>query len=177
MELHSNGVPTEEVEFLVSGVQGIDGRNPLYPNCRRVDPSTTWEGWFGLIFIVAAFLIAGIMRALLPHVRDKARLSRENNSALTSNIQETLTAIRVIKANGAENRMMDKFRADSQGALDAAFDMRLFMSLLLLSTSVVAFGAVIRRVFYGNLGDARKSDASGRGSCAGGLRRLEPWSI
>ena len=41
-------MPTEEVEVLVSGVQGIDGRNPLYPNCRRVDPSTTWEGWFGL---------------------------------------------------------------------------------------------------------------------------------
>ena len=104
--------------------------------------------WFGLIFIVAAFLIAGIMRALLPHVREKARLSRENNSALTSNIQETLTAIRVIKANGAENRMMDKFRADSQSALDAAFDMRLFMSLLLLSTSIVAFGAVMIAEYF-----------------------------
>ena len=41
-------MPTEEVEVLVSGVQGIDGRNPLYPSCRRVDLSTTWEAWFGL---------------------------------------------------------------------------------------------------------------------------------
>ena len=41
-------MPTEEVEVLVSGVQGIDGRNPLYPNCRRVDPSTKRDGGFGL---------------------------------------------------------------------------------------------------------------------------------
>ena len=41
-------MPTEEVEVLVSGVQGIDGRNPLYPNRRRVDPSTKRDGGFGL---------------------------------------------------------------------------------------------------------------------------------
>ncbi len=104
--------------------------------------------WFGAIFIAAAFLIFGIMRNLLPHVREKARLSRATNSDLTSSIQETLTAIRVIKANGAENRMMDKFRADSQAALDAAFDMRLFMSLLLLSTSIIAFGAVMIAEYF-----------------------------
>ncbi len=104
--------------------------------------------WFGLIFIATAFLVTGIMRSLLPHVREKARLSREHNSDLTSNIQETLSAIRVIKANGAENRMMYKFRADSQNALDAAFEMRLFMSLLLLSTSIVAFGAVMIAEYF-----------------------------
>ena len=29
-------------------VQGIDGRNPLWPNCRRVDPSTKRDRGFGL---------------------------------------------------------------------------------------------------------------------------------
>ena len=54
----------------------------------------------------------------------KARLSRELNSDLTSRIQENLTAMRVIKANGAEQLMMSRFDHDSQGALEAAFQFR-----------------------------------------------------
>jgi ABC-type multidrug transport system fused ATPase/permease subunit len=98
--------------------------------------------WFGLIAVAAAVPIVYLMRRLIPKVRDPARLARVTNSDLTSRIQETLAAIRVIKANAAETRMMERFVRDSQHALDAAYQMRFNMSLLMMAvllTATIAF--------------------------------------
>ena len=104
--------------------------------------------WFGLIFLLAAVAITFMMRTSLPIVRQKARLARENNSDLTSRIQESLTAIRVIKANGAEGRMMDRFRTDSQQALDSAYEMRFHISLLMMGTLIVALGGFLVAEYF-----------------------------
>jgi len=95
--------------------------------------------WFALILFVSAAAIVGLTRRLTPTIRAKARLSRELNSDLTSRSQENLTAMRVIKANGAEQLMMARFDHDSQGALEAAFEFRKYMSLLMLGVVVIGF--------------------------------------
>ncbi len=95
--------------------------------------------WFTVILLVSAAAIVGLTRSLTPTIRAKARLSRELNSDLTSRIQENLTAMRVIKANGAEQLMMSRFDHDSQGALEAAFQFRKYMSLLMLGVILIGF--------------------------------------
>ena len=82
------------------------------------------------------------MRFYIPKIRVAATLSREYNSDLTSRIQETLAAIRVVKASGAETRLMERFQSDSQKALDAAFDMRKYIAYLTVSVAVVGLSFV-----------------------------------
>jgi ATP-binding cassette subfamily B protein len=48
------------------------------------------------------------------------RAAREANSRLTSQIQETLAGIKVVKAYGAERREQERFEARSRAAFDAA---------------------------------------------------------
>jgi ABC-type multidrug transport system fused ATPase/permease subunit len=97
--------------------------------------------WFAPLILLAGIAIVYLMRRLLPIVRTKSRIARENNSDLTSRIQENLAAIRVIKANAAEQRMLARFNRDSQRALDAAFEMRKYMSILMLGVILVSFAA------------------------------------
>ncbi len=52
------------------------------------------------------------------------RRARETNSDVTSRIQENISAIKVIKAYGAEDALLAKFESDSRTAFDAAFDAR-----------------------------------------------------
>ena len=104
--------------------------------------------WFGLIALGAGIVITYLVRWLLPVVREKARLARECNSDLTSRIQENLAAIRVIKASGAEERMMARFERDSRQALDAAFKMRLYMAILMMGSALVALGAFMIAEYF-----------------------------
>lgn len=104
--------------------------------------------WFGLIIVGAAIPIIWLMLRLIPKVRESARLARELNSDLTSRIQETLAAIRVIKANAAENAMMARFKRDSQEALDAAYLMRFYMSFLMMSVIVIALLAFLLAEYF-----------------------------
>jgi ABC-type multidrug transport system fused ATPase/permease subunit len=75
------------------------------------------------------------------------RAARETNAALTSNIQETLAGIKVIKAYGAETFEQERFEAASHRAFDAAFRARgllaVFMVALfwVIATALVLAGA------------------------------------
>ena len=104
--------------------------------------------WLGLIIIAAAVPIVWLMRRQMPVVREQARLARERNSDLTARIQESLAAIRVIKASGAEQRLMAKFEADSQQALDAAFAMRKAMAVLMMAVLVIGLMAVLVAEYF-----------------------------
>ena len=65
-----------------------------------------------------------------PRIRRRARANRAAASDLTSRLQEVFAAIKVVKANRAERRVLDRFDGDSHRALDAAFHLRLEMVLL-----------------------------------------------
>ena len=96
----------------------------------------------GFLLVAAAVPTIMLMRFYIPKVRVAATLSRECNSDLTSRIQETLAAIRVVKASGAETRLMERFQSDSQKALDAAFEMRKYITFLTVGVAVVGLSFV-----------------------------------
>ena len=96
----------------------------------------------GFLVVAAAVPTIMLMRFYIPKVRVAATLSRECNSDLTSRIQETLAAIRVVKASGAETRLMERFQSDSQKALDAAFEMRKYITFLTVGVAVVGLSFV-----------------------------------
>ncbi len=104
--------------------------------------------WLGLAIAGAAIPIVYLTRFLIPKVRDAARLARESNSNLTSRIQETLAAIRVVKANAAEERMMARFDRDSKQALDAAYEMRFNMALLMMGALVLGLIAYLVAEYF-----------------------------
>ena len=76
-----------------------------------------------------------------PRIRRRVRINRARSSDLTSRLQEAFTALKVVKANSAERRILDRFDADSHRALDAAFYLRLEM--VILSALVMAIGGAV----------------------------------
>ena len=104
--------------------------------------------WFGLIIFVIFILMFLVSQKFVPIIRDKARLSRELNSALTSRIQENLAASRVVKANSAEEEMMRRFSHDSKHALNAAFEMRLYISVYLLISLLLSIGGFLVAEYF-----------------------------
>jgi ATP-binding cassette subfamily B protein len=87
--------------------------------------------------IALACLLMGIPIAWLtawftPRIRRAALANRRANSNLTSRIQEAFTAIKSVKANRAERRILERFNHDSHRALDAAFSLRMNMAVLSL---------------------------------------------
>ncbi len=89
---------------------------------------------------LAVMFLAGIVPILwlvawyTPRLQIRSRRARNTNSDLTSRIQEGFAAIRVIKANRAENILRQRFDSDSSTALDAAFYLRVEYILLRIMT-------------------------------------------
>ena len=104
--------------------------------------------WFALIILGAAAPIVLLLKTLIPKIRNAARRSRELNSDLTSHIQESLAAIRVIKACNAEERMMTNFERDSQAALYAAYEMRYYIALLSMGVAISGFTALLIAEYF-----------------------------
>ena len=96
----------------------------------------------GLICIVATVPIVLVVAWYTPRLQRLARLAREANSNLTSRIQEAFAAIRVIKANQVEARVMRRFDADSNHALNAALRVRMEMILLWMIVLAIAGAAM-----------------------------------
>ena len=107
-------------------------------------------------FIVLAFdpLIAGfavvsavpfilLLKISTRRIRRRALANRVANSDLTSHIQETFTALKVIKANASEAQIQQQFDHDSKRALDAAYYLRLDMVIFTLLTALIGGVLVI----------------------------------
>ena len=94
---------------------------------------------FGWAMLLLVFLAPSLLLALLvvgvptlwlttvftPRIRGRALANRVANSDLTSRLQETFVAAKIIKANRAEDEALRRFDRDSHRALDAAFRVRL----------------------------------------------------
>ncbi|HJN52867.1 MAG: ABC transporter ATP-binding protein [Pseudomonadales bacterium] len=96
--------------------------------------------------IAAACVLVGLPMIWLtvkftPRLRRRSLANRRAYSNLTSRLQESLTAIKVVKANRAEGRFLARFNADSHRALDAALAIR--MDMTVLSFSVKTLGALL----------------------------------
>lgn len=78
-----------------------------------------------------------------PIIRRLAVSNRVLNSNLTSRLQETFAAIKVYKANKAEDIALERFDVDSHKALDAALYVRFGMIVLSLLVGLVGGCTVI----------------------------------
>ena len=116
-----------------------------------IGPLTTLF-WMGLALVTLFLLTPAIALACIavavpviwltakytPRIRRRARENRLANSDLTSRLQESFAAIKVVKANRAERRILGRFDDDSHRALNAAFFLRL--EIVLLSALAMAVG-------------------------------------
>ena len=104
---------------------------------------TLFSPWLGLLCILTVVPVTLLFIYFTPQIQKYSRMARRTNSDLTSRIQESFASIRVIKANRAEEAVIQRFEQDSKRALDAAFQFRLQVTLLALGVSTVAMGAVL----------------------------------
>ena len=104
---------------------------------------TLLSPWLGLLCILTVVPVTLLFIYFTPQIQKYSRMARRTNSDLTSRIQESFASIRVIKANRAEEAVIQRFEQDSKRALDAAFQFRLQATLLALGVSTVAMGAVL----------------------------------
>ena len=94
-----------------------------------------------LIALAAAFamvpmiLLAAWATRLL---RERALANRVAFSNLTSRLQEIMIALRIVKANRGEGRVLERFDRDSHRALDAAFTLRMTIAVLEVAVSAIA---------------------------------------
>lgn len=78
----------------------------------------------GLLLAAAWLPSLALGRIFSAPLRRNFRRARETNAALTAEIQEVVSGIRVLKAYGAEHRAQTRFETASRAAFDAAFEAR-----------------------------------------------------
>ena len=91
-----------------------------------------------VLAMVPMILVAAKATRLL---RERALANRVAFSNLTSRLQEIMIALRVVKANKGEARVLERFDTDSHRALDAAFALRL--TIAVLHVGVTSLAAVV----------------------------------
>lgn len=91
-----------------------------------------------VLAVVPMILLAAKATRLL---RERALANRVAFSDLTSRLQEIMIALRVVKANKGEARVLERFDKDSHRALDAAFTLR--MTIVVLHVLVTSLAAVV----------------------------------
>ena len=94
-----------------------------------------------LAFVVAPVLGFGYYYSA--RLRTRFRIAREENSSLTSWIQESVQGIRIIKATGGESLRTRGFDERSNNALSAAFHSRVALATLgILAFSVIGLAVL-----------------------------------
>lgn len=97
-----------------------------------------FDPWFALLVVLVAVPVGWVIVRSTGPIRARSVANREAGSNLTSRTQEVFAALRVVKANSAEQRVFERFDHDSIAALDAAYHLRLHMAIL--STVVALLG-------------------------------------
>ena len=90
--------------------------------------------------IIVAVPMVWLTVLFTPRIRQRAWKNRQAASDLTSRLQESFSAIKIVKANRAERRIWQRFDQDSYRALDAAFYLRL--EIIALTLLVMTIGGV-----------------------------------
>ena len=95
----------------------------------------------GVVCLLSFIPMAVITAYATPIIRRLAVRNRVTNSNLTSRIQETFAALKVVKANNAESIVIDRFDVDAHKALDAALYVR--FGMVALSFIVAIIGGLV----------------------------------
>ena len=121
------------------------------------------DPWLGLI--AGSIVIPGLFWAAwaMPRMRTASLVYRESTSDLTSRVQETFSAIRLIKAYGKEDKAQFNFEEDAVVSFNAAYKVRRLVALVTIVmftiTSAFLLGAEFLIAWWANQG--RETFASG----------------
>ena len=102
-----------------------------------------FDPWFALMMVAVAIPLGWIAVMTTPRIRMRSMANREANSALTARSQEVFSALRLVKANHAEDIVFEQFDADSRRALDAAYFLRLDMVLVGMAFAMLGGGLLL----------------------------------
>lgn len=111
-------------------------------------------GLIAITIIVPAILLS---RWAMPRMRTRSLVYRAATSDITSRIQESFAAIRLIKAYRMEDRAQRDMEEDSVVAFNAAFQVRLMIALVTILMFTIAGGILLTGEFamaiYANQGN------------------------
>ena len=91
------------------------------------------------VFAMVPMIVLAVWATRL--LRERALANRVAFSNLTSRLQEIMIALRIVKANKGEARVLERFDKDSHRALDAAFNLR--VTIAVLEVAVTSIAAVV----------------------------------
>lgn len=101
-----------------------------------------FDPWLALLVVLVGVPMAWLAAATTSRIRARARANRVAGSALIASTQETLTAVKIVKANRAEARVFRRFDDQSRKALNAAYFLRLDIALVTLGVATLG-GALV----------------------------------
>ena len=102
-------------------------------------------GLIAITIIIPAILLA---RWAMPRMRTRSLVYRAATSDITSRIQESFAAIRLIKAYRVEDRAQREMEEDSVVAFNAAFQVRLMIALVTILMFTIAGGILLTGEFF-----------------------------
>ena len=102
-------------------------------------------GMIGATIVIPALIWA---RWAMPRMRTRSLVYRAATSDVTSRIQESFAAIRLIKAYGAEEKAQKDLEDDSIVAFNAAFQVRLLIALVTIVMFTIAAAFLLGGEFY-----------------------------
>ena len=99
--------------------------------------------WIGLIMLSVVAPTLAWAKWAMPRMRTKALAARAATSDVTSRLQESFSAIRLIKAYGAEDRIQKRLEGDSVILFNTAYRVRVLMALVGIITFSIVAGAML----------------------------------
>ena len=99
--------------------------------------------WIGLIMLSVVAPTLAWAKWAMPRMRTKALVARAATSDVTSRLQESFSAIRLIKAYGAEDRVQRRLEEDSVILFNTAYRVRVLMALVGIITFSIVAGAML----------------------------------
>ena len=140
----------------------------------------TYVTAFDALLLLGVALVAVPMLVLTilftPRIRRRSVASRVAGSNLTSRLQETFAALKVVKASRAERLMLERFDKDSNRALDAALLLR--FEMVVLSTLVMFFGgAAVIALEYAMAGWVIEARPTLLGAWAAAFLSFTLWNL
>ena len=99
--------------------------------------------WIGLIMLSVVVPTLAWAKWAMPRMRTKALVARAATSDVTSRLQESFSAIRLIKAYGAEDRVQRRLEEDSVILFNTAYRVRVLMALVGIITFSIVAGAML----------------------------------
>lgn len=99
--------------------------------------------WIGLIMLSVVAPTLAWAKWAMPRMRTKALAARAATSDVTSRLQESFSAIRLIKAYGAEGRIQRRLEKDSVILFNTAYRVRVLMALVGIITFSIVAGAML----------------------------------